>query len=151
MHHVYELIVENINYLWLLSIYDILVHKQNKHHVKNLFQHLFFFKAESFYTVLRLPRFLLIIDWRNGLAPSACLHLLSHIRTRLKELPCVCVETTQKCFNVSFLFRLLFQSWLRYFYTQHFVIGFSLFIFSVTFYFIGCLWRNADDSSGLLN
>ncbi len=32
--HVYELIVENINYLWLLSIYDILVHKQNKYHVK---------------------------------------------------------------------------------------------------------------------
>ncbi len=30
MHHVYELIVENINYLWLLSIYDISVQKQNK-------------------------------------------------------------------------------------------------------------------------
>ncbi len=35
MHHVYELIVENINYLWLLSMYDILVHKQNQYHVKN--------------------------------------------------------------------------------------------------------------------
>ncbi len=35
--HVYELIVENINYLCLLSIYDILVHKQNKYHVKNHF------------------------------------------------------------------------------------------------------------------
>ncbi len=32
---VYEIIVENINYLWLLSIYYILVHKQNKCHVKN--------------------------------------------------------------------------------------------------------------------
>ncbi len=31
----YELIVENINYLWLLSNKDILVHKQNKYHVKN--------------------------------------------------------------------------------------------------------------------
>ncbi len=35
--HVYELIVENINYLWLLSVYDILLHKQNKYHVKNHF------------------------------------------------------------------------------------------------------------------
>ncbi len=33
--HVYELIVENINYIWLLSIYDILVHKLNKYYVKN--------------------------------------------------------------------------------------------------------------------
>ncbi len=33
--HVYELIVENMNYLWILYISDILVHKQKKHHVKN--------------------------------------------------------------------------------------------------------------------
>ncbi len=32
---VHELIVENMNYLWLLYIYDILVHKQNKYHEKN--------------------------------------------------------------------------------------------------------------------
>ncbi len=31
--HIYELIVENINYLWLLSMYDILVHKLSKYHV----------------------------------------------------------------------------------------------------------------------
>ncbi len=28
---------KNINYLWILSIYDILVHKSNKYHVKNHF------------------------------------------------------------------------------------------------------------------
>ncbi len=35
--HTYELIVENMNYLRILSIYDILVHKLNKYHVKNHF------------------------------------------------------------------------------------------------------------------
>ncbi len=45
---VYELIVENINYLWLLSIYDILVHKQNKYNVKN---HLI--SASSFCVVMK--------------------------------------------------------------------------------------------------
>ncbi len=46
--HVYELIVENINYLWLLSIYDILVHKQNNYHVKN-----HFILASSFCVVMK--------------------------------------------------------------------------------------------------
>ncbi len=60
MHHVYELIVENINYLWLLSIYDISVQKQNKYHVKNHFISASSFcvvmkKAESVSTVLSLP------------------------------------------------------------------------------------------------
>ncbi len=56
--HVYELIVENVNYLWLLSIYDILVHKQNKYHVKNQLNSASSFcvvmkKAESVSTVLQ--------------------------------------------------------------------------------------------------
>ncbi len=55
--HVYELIVENMNYLWLLSISDILVHKQKKHHVENHFISASSFsvvmeKAESVSTVL---------------------------------------------------------------------------------------------------
>ncbi len=58
IHHVNELIVENINYLWLLSIYDILVHKQNEYHVKNHLISASSFcvvmkKAESVSTVLR--------------------------------------------------------------------------------------------------
>ncbi len=56
--HVYELIVDNVNYLWLLSIYDILVHKQNKYHVKNQLISASSFcvvmkKAESVSTVLQ--------------------------------------------------------------------------------------------------
>ncbi len=47
IHHVYELIVQNINYLWLLSMYDILVHRQNNYHVKNLF-----ISASSFCVVM---------------------------------------------------------------------------------------------------
>ncbi len=46
--YIYELIVENINCLWLLSIYDILVHKQNKYNVKN---HLI--SASSFCVVMK--------------------------------------------------------------------------------------------------
>ncbi len=42
--HVYELIVENMNYLWLLSIYDIVVHKQKKYH---------FISASSFCVVMK--------------------------------------------------------------------------------------------------
>ncbi len=40
--------MENINYLWLLSIYDILVLKQNKYHVKN-----HFISASSFCVVMK--------------------------------------------------------------------------------------------------
>ncbi len=58
--HVYELIVENINYLWLLSIYDILVHKQNKYNAKNHLISASSFcvmmkKAERVSTVLCVP------------------------------------------------------------------------------------------------
>ncbi len=57
---VYELIVENINYLWLLLIYDILVNKKKKYHVKKHFISASSFcvvmkKAESVSTVLSLP------------------------------------------------------------------------------------------------
>ncbi len=49
-----------MNYLWLLSIYDILVHKQNKYHVENHFISASSFcvvmkNAESVSTVLSLP------------------------------------------------------------------------------------------------
>ncbi len=44
----YELIVENINYLWLLLNKDILVHKQNKYHVKNHYM-----SASSFCVVMK--------------------------------------------------------------------------------------------------
>ncbi len=52
--------MENTNDLWLLSIYDILVHKQKKYHVKNHFISASSFcvvmkKAESVSTVLSLP------------------------------------------------------------------------------------------------
>ncbi len=54
--HVYELIVENINYLWLLLIYDILVHKQTKYHFISASSFCVVMKkAESFSTVLSLP------------------------------------------------------------------------------------------------
>lgn len=60
IHHVYELIVQNINYLWLLLMYDILVHKQNKYIVKNhsISASSFFCsdeKTEIVSTVLSLP------------------------------------------------------------------------------------------------
>ncbi len=54
--------LDSHKYLWLLSIYDILVHKQNKYHVKNHFISVSSFcvvmkKAESVSTVLSLPYF----------------------------------------------------------------------------------------------
>ncbi len=79
--HVYELIVEYINYLWLLSIYDILVHKQNKYHVKNHFISASSFcvvmkKAESVSTVLSLPYAEFDLPWKSELEitshPSGC-------------------------------------------------------------------------------
>lgn len=63
--------MENINYLWLLSIYDILGHKQKKYHVKNHFISASSFcvvmkKAESVPTVLSLPLYLGRAGSRHG-------------------------------------------------------------------------------------
>ncbi len=68
--------MENINYLWLSSIYDILVHKQNKYHVKNYFISASSFcvvmkKAESVSTVLSLPYFIQPRDCRIMYAHAA--------------------------------------------------------------------------------
>ncbi len=75
--------MENINYLWLLSIYDILVHKQNKYHVKNHFISASSFcvvmkKAESVSTVLSLHHFILTYCLLN-----CCFNLISHLQTPL--------------------------------------------------------------------